>query len=363
MISLPISVLTTKDEIFISLSTIQEHQKFCKALLKSYHSFEKKKSEDKDKNNKFDDIVFQTQKKQYQEEIIKWLGKLSIEQRIKICTIQNKWLVNLILQLHLITTTYDNISFKPIYQMKELFEANKNFSHIENNGYNNSNLNQNGNNNETSLIHDLSLYENFFSIQFPPSSKRFDNFNKNEEIKRKSEKEFNDLIRIISLNKEEQLDTITLSEEILNDIDKLKNILNFFSNEKCFQDWLLPIQINNTYNFVFPSWMHNNNLTLFEIISGYFEQQILLHYEYFYYSKKIYEYSYSDKIVGLYNENKKLSSFVKDNYSTFGNSDTEKKEFISYMEIREIVQYVKHNKNIKPKLDYIVKIMEVSFSK
>ena len=87
MISLPISVLTTKDEIFISLSTIQEHQKFCKALLKSYHSFEKKKSEDKDKNNKFDDIVFQTQKKQYQEEIIKWLGKLSIEQRIKICTI------------------------------------------------------------------------------------------------------------------------------------------------------------------------------------------------------------------------------------------------------------------------------------
>ena len=81
MISLPISVLTTKEETFISLTTIQEHQKFCKALLKSYHSFEKKKSEDKDKY-KFEDIFFQTQKKQYRDEIMKWFGKLTIEERI-----------------------------------------------------------------------------------------------------------------------------------------------------------------------------------------------------------------------------------------------------------------------------------------
>ena len=152
MISLPISVLTTKEETFISLTTIQEHQKFCKALLKSYHSFEKKKSEDKDKY-KFEDIFFQTQKKQYRDEIMKWFGKLTIEERIKICTIQNKWLVNLILQLHLITTTYDNVSFKPIYQMGNLFKDNKHFAHIDNNSYNNkSNLEQNNNNNNNYTI-------------------------------------------------------------------------------------------------------------------------------------------------------------------------------------------------------------------
>ena len=63
MISLPISVLLTKDEKFISLSTIKEHQNFCKAFLKSYHSFEKRKTEDKDKNKfKFEEDFFQTEK-------------------------------------------------------------------------------------------------------------------------------------------------------------------------------------------------------------------------------------------------------------------------------------------------------------
>ena len=358
MISLPISVLTTKEEAFISLSTVQEHQKFCKALLKSYHSFEKKKSEDKDKN-KLDEVFFQNQKKQYRDEIMKWFGKLTIEERIKICTIQNKWLVNLILQLHLITTTYDNVSFKPIYQMANLFKDNKHFSHIDNNGYsNNINLSQNiNNNNDTNLINDLSFYENFFSIQYPEFGQSYNN----NEKKNNLEKEFNALIRIISLSKDEQLDTITFATEILMDIDKFKNMLNFFSNEKYFQEWLLPIQINNNYNFVFPAWMHNINLTIFELLTGYFEQQILLHYEYFYYSKKIYEYSYSDKIVDLYNENKKLCSFVKENYSTFYNPDTEKKEFISRMEIREIVQFVRNNKSIKPKIDYIYNLYEISF--
>ena len=50
MISLPISVLSTKIENFIPLSTIKEHQQFCKNFLNSYHSFKKKKTGDKEKN-------------------------------------------------------------------------------------------------------------------------------------------------------------------------------------------------------------------------------------------------------------------------------------------------------------------------
>ena len=355
MISLPISVLTTKEEIFISLSTIQEHQKFCKSLLKSYHSFEKKKTEGKNKIKfKFEeDEFFQTQKKQYQEEIIKWFGNLKESEKIKICTIQNKWLVNLLLQMYLISTSYDNIGFKPIYQMEKLFKDNKNFSHIEENGYNNNNYK------EQTLIHDLSLYENFFSIQFPTSTNLF---SKKENEKRKLEKEFIDQIKILSLDENEQLDTLTLGKELLEDIEKFKYYLNFFSKEKYFQEWLLPIQENNIYNFTFPNWMHNNNkLTIFEIIAGYFEQQILLHYEYFYYSKKIYEYPYHQKIFDLYEENKKLLLFVNENYSTFGNSDPEKKEFISRMEIREIVFLIKCNNNYKNKINYIEGIYEISF--
>ena len=354
MISLPISVLTTKEEIYISLSTIHEHQKFCKSLLKSYHSFEKKKTEGKNKIKfKFEEEFFQTQKKQYQEEIIKWFGNLKEEEKIKICTIKNKWLVNLLLQMYLISTSYDNIGFKPIYQMEKLFKDNKNFSHIEENSYNNNNYK------DQNLTHDLSLYENFFSIQFPTSSNLF---SKKENEKRKLEKEFIDQIKILSLDENEQLDTLTLGKDLLEDIEKFKYYLNFFSKEQYFQEWLLPIQENNIYNFTFPNWMHNNNnLTIFEIIAGYFEQQILLHYEYFYYSKKIYEYPYQQKIFDLYEENKKLLLFVNENYSIFGNSDPEKKEFISRMEIREIVFLIKCNKYYINQINYIEGIYEISF--
>ena len=262
MISLPISVLLTKDEKFISLSTIKEHQNFCKAFLKSYHSFEKRKTEDKDKNKfKFEEDFFQTEKIQNQEEIMKWFSNLSEEGRIKICTIKNKWLINLLLQLYLMTKTYDTVYFKPIFEMANLFQDTKNFSHNEDDSYNNNNdINHN---NSKNLIHDLNLYENFLSVKYPENTYYF---NKEEEKKRDLEKEFIDYIKIINLDGGEQLDTMTIGRELLVDSLKLKKYLYLFSSDKCFQDWLLPIQKNNIYNFIFPRWMHKKEyLTVFEI--------------------------------------------------------------------------------------------------
>ena len=351
MISIPISVLSTKNEEYISLSTIKEHQNFCKAFLKSYHSYEKKKTEDKGKNkNKFEENFFQTEKKQMQEEIFKWFSNLTEEERIKICTIKNKWLVNLLLQMYLLSSTYDNVYFLPVHEMKTLFEDNKNFSHNEDGSYNNNNTYTNDD--SSNLVYDFNFYENFFKLDLPTN---INIFNKQEEKKRDMEKEFIDHIKIISLNEDEQVDILTLGREILVDCNKIKKYLNFFSDEKCFQEWLLPIQTNNSiYNFIFPHWMHElENITIFVFLAGYIEQQILLHYEYFFYSKKIYEYSYSNKIVDLYEENKKLVSFVNENYSIFGNSDPNKKEFISRMEIREIVKFIKTDEKKKTKLDYI----------
>ena len=141
MISLPISVLSTKIENFIPIATIKEHQQFCKNFLNSYHSFKKKKTGDKEKNKfQFEEEFFQTQKKQNQEEIMKWFSNLTEEERIKICTIKNKWLINLLLQLYLITTTFDVVNFKPIYEMENLFKDQKNFSHEEDDSYNNNNI-------------------------------------------------------------------------------------------------------------------------------------------------------------------------------------------------------------------------------
>ena len=367
MISLPISVLTTNEENFISQSTIQEHQKFCKALLKSYHSFKNKKIGVQGKTKtkfKFEENFFSENKKFNQEDVFKWFGNLNEEERIKICTIKNKWLVNILIQIYLLSVTYDDISLKPLDEMEDLFNDNKNFEHIEDNSYNKNTLNKKNENiyeiNNDDINKDLSLYENFFSIDYP---KGVNILNKKEDEKNKIQKQFIDHIRVISLDENEHLDTLILGKDLIIDIDKLKYYLNYFSKDKCFQDWLLPIQLKeNIYNFIFPSWMHGiNNLTIFEIISGYIEQHILLNYEYFYYSKKIYEYSYNNQIVNLYNENKELVSFVYENYSTFGNSDKAKKEFISRIEIREIVKFVKNDEIYKKKINYMENIYDLTF--
>ena len=362
MCSLPFSILSKQDENIIPLLTIQEHQKFCKSLLKSYQSYEKRKTEEKVDINKYnlEDNIFQTQKKQNQEDILKWFENLTEYQKIKICTIKNKWLVNILIQLYLIYKTYDPCYFKPIMEMEDLFQTQKNFSHIGEDskyGYNDiDNYNK-----RNFFPQDFNFYENFFTTQY--LNNNYNRFNKEESEKKEKEKKFINKIKLISLD-ENIVDTLTLSKDLLVNSKEIKELLKYFSKDKCFQDWLLPIKVNDIYNFVLPNWMHNNkNLTFFEIIIGYIEQQILLNYEFFYYSKKLYEYSYNNTIIGLYEENKKLVSFVKENYSFHNNNDDfNKKEFISLMEIREIVKNIKKDKNYQEKIENIQRIYNYAYN-
>ena len=360
MSSLPNSIFESQDKKILLI--IQEHQNLCKQLLKSYQSYEKRKIEEKIDKNKYksEEEFLQAQKKQNQEDILKWFEKLTDYERIKICTIKNKWLINILIQLYLIYQTYDDVYIKPIDDMEDLFQAQKNFSFGGEDYYNfipKANL---LNNNSKSPRKDIYFYENYFKIQY--TENKYNIFNKNEVKKRDVEKNFIDKVKILSLE-ENNLDTLTLSKDILIDCQQIKFFLKFFSDDKYFQDWLLPIKVNNIYNFILPNWMHNNdNLTLFQLIIGYIEQQIILNYEFFYYSKKIYENSFSKIIVNLYEENEKLISFVKENYSFHGNNDTNKVELISLMEIREIVSDFKKNEINKDKIEYIQKIYNYVFN-
>ena len=365
MSSLPYSILLTENEEILPQLSIQEHQKFCKSLLKFYQSYKKRNSNEKsDKNKlKIEEEYFKTQKKQKQEEILKWFENLSEYEKIKICTIKNKWLVNILIQLYIIYNTYDSCYIRPNSPMEDLFQPQKNFSHededIANNIMNNNNY-QYYNRNKL-LVNDLKFYENFFSIHYPSNNNMF---NKSETEKRDKEKKLIDNVKLLSLEENNIIDTLTLSKDLIVNNKEMKDFLLFFSKNECFQDWLLPIKLNNIYNFVLPSWMHNNKtLNLFQLIIGYIEQQILLNYEFFYYSKKLYDFSYNNKIIDLYEENIKLVSFVKENYSFHDNNDDiNKKEFISLMEIREIVRDIKKSTNYEKKISELQKIYNYAYN-
>ena len=73
-------------------------------------------------------------------------------------------------------------------------------------------------------------------------------------------------------------------------IDTIKKYMAVFSGENYFRDWIIPINAKNVYNFVLPYWMHNNTeLSLCQLIIGFFERKILVNYEYYFYTKKLYE--------------------------------------------------------------------------
>jgi hypothetical protein len=290
MSSLPYSILAKKDNDILPSLSIDEHQKFCISLLKSYQSY-KKKIEKKTDKYKSEEEFLQTQKKQNQKEILKWFENLSEDQRIKICTIKNKWLVNIFIQLYLINKTYDTCYIKPILEMQALFQDQNNFSHGNeenknqsiNNSFNNPYYN-NYDEKRNFFSDDLNFYENFFSINYEGTNCNM--FGRKASEKREKEKKLIDNIKLLSLE-ENTIDTLTLNRDILVNFKEIKEFLKYFSNDNYFHDWLLPIKVDNIYNFVFPQWMHNNSdLTLFQLIIGYIEQQILLNYELFYYSKK-----------------------------------------------------------------------------
>ena len=338
MSSLPYSILSKKDNDILPLISINEHQKFCLSFLKVYQSYKKKN------NYKSDEEILQTDKNKRQKEIWKWYENLTEDERIKICTIKNKWLVNIFIQLYLVYQIDTSCYVNPTSEMEDLFKDHRDEENINSikNKYNKS----------YSTSDDLNYYENFFIME----CKNFDfNFTKKDTEKKEKEKKLLDNIRLLSLE-ENIIDTFTLKRDIIVNYKEFKELLNYFSNNQYFQNWILPFKVDNIYNFAFPHWMHNNdNLSFIQLIIGYIEQQILLNYEYFYFSKKLYDYSYSNLIIELYEENKKLVSFVKENYS-YNNNNINKKEFISLIEIREIIRNLKKNEGFQKKMRFFHEI-------
>ena len=343
MSSIPYPILVSQDTNIIQPEEIQEHQKFSQSFYKLYQLYEKR-NENNITENEF--------RKQNKEKILNWFENLSTNQRIKICTIKNQWLVNIFIQLYLINQSIDTCVFKPINDMKIFFNEQENsdpsfhslnnFLSFKNKEEDYEQNNCKNNNDYIGYVDDLNFYENFFSLPNQDNDYNYNYFSKEENKRRDVEKNFIDKIKITSLGKNNINNTLTLSKDILENCEKIKFFLNYFSEQNYFNDWLLPIKMNNHYyNFILPKWMHRKNLSLCKIIIGYIEQQIILSYEYYFYSKKIFEYSYQNQIISLYEENNKLTSFVYENYSYWEHSDPNKEELVSLLRIKEIVDGLK----------------------
>ena len=345
MASIPFSILLSPKQNVLPISIIQEQQKFCKKFLKAHQNFEKYKNNSNSKLAFINDNVFLfSQKKQKQLDILTWFNSLNEEEKISLFSIKNKWLVNIFSQLFFIFYKMGNYSYKPLSDMCFFFEDQKKYlskdqkntslnalfellesKNISFNKGINEDISQNNKNENEYLYDDLNLYSNFFE------SKEIIDNNYIKSEKREYETKFIENIRVVCSEKD-NFDTITFKKEFIMNIDTIKKYMEYFSRENYFIDWIVPINAKNIFNFVLPYWMHNNDeLSLCQLIIGFFEQKILVNYEYYYYTKKMYELMCDKQISELYKENQKLEVYIENNYC-FNNSDNKNKEEILTLE-------------------------------
>jgi len=332
MCSIPYSLLTRDDSNVFPQSIIKDHQNFCKLFLKAQSSYERIYERKKEENKNIKGSSPEKNKElQNQSKIWNWFENLSFKQKKRICTIRNKWLVKIIIQLYYIYILDRESTFEPAYNMKVLFSNQKNYQNIGGLIYKNIHIIPNYSEKKN---YDEYYYKSYFTIKQSDFS-----IIKKDKNKEKIQLEIKLLNNIILLSLEdEELDTISLNEEFIKkDIKIFKQMLNFFSDKNYFKDWLTPFNYNNLYNFSYPEWMHSSNnndnsnnnhkLTLCKFICGIFEQQILILYQYYLYTNSIYEFYSTNSIIDIHKENDDLEKFIKDNYSCSSSSSDMKNNF------------------------------------
>jgi len=386
MSSIPYSVILTHKNSVLPLPDIHSHQNFCKKFLKAHQSYEKHTNNSKSKITFINENVFlynkKDQKLQNQIDILHWLGTLNQDERLSLFSIKNKWLMNIFSQMLFIYYKMGNYSYKPMSEMCIFFYNQKNFSSkeemsgsllkflyeklkekkIEFNSTTpppvlpplDTKKKNSEKNDETFYEYDeLNLLDNYFAI------KEIVDENYIHSEKRKMEKKFIENIRII-FDENDNCDIITFTKDFIMNIENIKKFLEFFSGNNYFKDWLIPINVQNLYNFVLPSWLHlNKELSLCQIILGYFEQKIIINYEYYYYTKRLYELNFDKKISDLYIENQELEKFMYENYSFNGNDKTKEEIFTSekiMKSVDELREDIIFNKKIKTMKDIFNKI-------
>ena len=333
MYSIPLSLLTKTSKI-INESDIQESQNFCKLFSKAKLSYD----------NKSEDLKLQ-HTKNLQSNIWQWLDNLPLEEKIKICTIKNKWLIKILIQLSFFHFIDRKTRFEPISDMNMLFAYNQNLALLNQNYI----YFQNCRDTKKKFGYNEDDYYNlYFNMKKGEYIKKSKNITIDEEMTYQN-KLFN-IIVFLSLEDEFYLDSISLKEESLKDIKTLKQIMNYFSNKECFKDMIEPLIYNNNYYFYFPVWLHKKSeLSFCEIITGIFEQQILISYEYYLFTKKKYFFQNSELILDIYKENKNLENFFLTRNKT-------PDKIISIELIKEMISSLKSNVGYKKMIENCKKI-------
>ena len=288
---------------------------------------------------------FTTNNKNFQTTIFNWMSSLSKLELIKIFCIDSKWLIDIIHQLLYISSInlkYPKFKFRqPLGNCKDSFRLGMSTNSMCLNSF--FNLQGKFKVKETGFV---SKFSNYFE-----DIDRDINSNLDEILLVNQEQEFLKNIKYLSVeifsDNNNYNNIITLSYSLISNFDKLKHFLLLFSNNEFAKHYIeiipsSPINgIGNKtfYNFSLPKWL-KENFTLAELLTSYFEQIVILNYEYYtLYNKEFLPYPYIEKL------NEVIDNY--DRYCLFIQSYNENKmKFFNLLNARNIYDEIKLDENI-----------------
>ena len=304
MISTPYRFLKSKKLSSQKETFVKDMQVFAENLIKKKKKFEENASKEHSQFNP----AMKENKELIQKKVLNFISKLSLKERMKLFTLSNKWLVEVLIQLFSLYENNNKITFELSDEMAAFIgKENKCWKCGHEFHENEYNLNS---------YYSTESLDSKYIPSFDECSQQNDYFNENESIETdafsyklyfkisdsieekedknrlKMESDFLKYIKIVK-----PYNIITLDKELLLDFEKLKKFFEYFTKSNCFKDWIMPIENEQGKNFNLPEWLHKiNSLTFFQILITFFEQHILLNYEYFFYTDRIYQTKYLENL-------------------------------------------------------------------
>ena len=260
------------------------------------------------------------------KDIFKWFFSLDIAQKIKICSFHNKWLTQILFQMFALNVGDPRVRFFPTPNFidKSAFdelEGDQSFSNQ--NDYDTFPC-------SSQKLQNLEYYNTFFTSIHPEEETRNDYFQR--------ERRFLGNVRLITIT--DLNDTLTLSIDILNNENSFIELLNHFSDGKCFTS-PINVYLDKSFNYSLPKWAINKDrFSLAQLLAIFFEQTISLNYQYYQVEQCIIPYPYDEKIDEILEMNSKIEVFLLE--ESAGN----KSKFFDNIDFNTISREIRNDKGI-----------------
>ena len=295
---------------------------------------------------------------QLRTKVKSWFFNLSLENRIKICTVENELFCNFIYQMFLRTQIDKSIEFYPKTELTEVGDLSSNLIYknfIEETScfeYNLDSYFMTKSDKYSSYfdVNDYSMLED--GIYSKDDKDKNYNINLNEFIT-------ND-IRFYSVHHKPYPDCFCLSPCFLLNKERFDTTFVYFGNTDYFKNLIKPFynQEKNIYGYFLPEWFNHEltNLSITKYIIAFTEQTIMI--KYFlnnYFINKSNKNNKNESLISLIND-VDLNRFFLDrktviNYFNINYNDTNaKKKLLNETDIDTIFDNILKNNDINNKI-------------